>query len=71
MSLPCALLPDARCMDNWTRQRAAPFVTDVSWPIRHTLRDRGNYTTQPLEEAGADASSSPQCEFLRLPTGAL
>jgi hypothetical protein len=31
------------------------------------VSDRENYTTQPLADAAAGASSSPQCEFLRLP----
>ena len=35
--------------------------------IRHAMRDRDNFTTQPLEEAAAEASTAPQCEFLRLP----
>lgn len=35
--------------------------------IRHAMLDREHYTTQPLEEAAAEASTSPACEFLRLP----
>jgi hypothetical protein len=34
--------------------------------VRDAMRDR-EYTTQPLEQAAAEASTSTQCEFLRLP----
>ena len=35
--------------------------------VRHAVRDREHYTTQPIEQAAAEAGTSPQCEFLRLP----
>jgi hypothetical protein len=35
--------------------------------LGHAIRDRSNFTTQPLEEAAAQASTSTECEFLRLP----
>src|SRR6266404_1151210 len=35
--------------------------------IRHAMHDREHYTTQPLEQAAAEASAAPHCEFLRLP----
>lgn len=35
--------------------------------VRHAMRDREHYTTQPIEQAAAEAGTSPHCEFLRLP----
>lgn len=35
--------------------------------VRHAMRDREHYTTQPLDQAAAEASTSAQCEFIRLP----
>jgi len=35
--------------------------------VRHAMHDREHYTTQPIEQAAAEAGTSPQSEFLRLP----
>ena len=35
--------------------------------VRHAMGDQEHYTTQPVEQAAAEAGTSPRCEFLRLP----
>lgn len=35
--------------------------------LRHAIRDVDHFTTQSMEQAAAQASTTPECEFLRLP----